>query len=192
MKRKSANDDTHVGDKKAKSTASSAVNTTRSDDDSMSVSNDQQPTVAEIQRAITIPYLESTVRTTSTYQAQQNVELNIHMLNVLSNLNPLKHVPTVILSLIGEYCKRLHDTTFLRSKRFNRRLPARPCEQTILCVTSQKELKTQLRLWNDYFGYYVRSPWPEHVTFSDILRKYLKLNYTSQLAQLTRKCWLSS
>ena len=66
------------------------------------------PTSSEIIDNITIPFMQSIVPSTPTYQANESTRRYEYMINILASLDTLKHVPTVVLSIICEYSKSVH------------------------------------------------------------------------------------
>ena len=191
MKRKG----THKNRNNNKRAKSSTLSNRRSHDESVT-SSTGLPSPSEILHAITITYMESVMPTTTTYQANLHLQLNAHMLNVLSNLNPLRQIPAVLLSLIAEYCKRVHVTPWLRLKPgetlppfSTKRLSMRPSEQTLMQGTSfpRATFQSKLAAWRDYFQYRLYTPSSEAATFTAIVDMYLRSNYSHLPQSVTFK-----
>ena len=170
--------------------------------------SDEDSTVVakKILQQITIPFMESVVPSTTTYQVNEKLRLNKHMLNVLSNMDPLRHIPTVVLSLIGQYCLRVHgECAWMLKKTLNNNgesRPPRPSEQALLQIQSQTELSSQIVQWNNYFKYRVVPPSPTNFElFKTIVFKYIQGNYTFgkgipmrilgklRVVDIVNKCW---
>ena len=152
-------------------------------------SADELPTAAEILGAISIPYMESSLKTTDTYRENNNRILSTHRLNVLSKLTPLQHIPIVVLSLIGEYCKRIHDTPWLKAKTLTVGRPARPSELAIARITCQSKLLAQVRAWTGYFQYIVHPPVLANVSLNIVVACYLRSRSLTPTWEINDDCW---
>ena len=158
-------------------------------DRSQSICIDESSDARTIMNEITVPYMESVVPSTATYQVNERLRVNNHMLCVLSNVEPLKHIPTAVLSLICKYSRRAHDCIWIRSKLDEQKI--RPSEQSISKITSSEALSSVFQQWNDYFQYHVIRPPAAIVLLQLILNKWIARTYTKfRPRNFTTKCWL--